>query len=147
MKTNGWNLKYNLECGIPVTKWYTWYVLDKSILVLKNCMECPWNNSQSICNPGRRKTTQNVDVSVLLRRGKKNMFRSRRREGSGRKRRVGGKRGLVQIWEEIGKKHTGLLIWKEVCSHGGGGSVCRHYKVPDAWDPRDSQDPTWRTLA
>ena len=36
---------------------------------------------------------QSVNATVLLRRGKKRMFGSRRREGSGRERRVGGKGG------------------------------------------------------
>jgi hypothetical protein len=48
-----------------------------------------------------------VDVTVLLRREKKIVPRSRGREGSGRDRGGGCKCGSDQIQEEMGKKFRG----------------------------------------
>ena len=53
--------------------------------------------------------------------GKKIILESRGREGDlGGSKEGRGKDGLVQIWEEMGKKYRGSVICKEVYSNGGG---------------------------
>ena len=55
----------------------------------------------------KKKEDQNVDASVLLRRGKKIITGGREREGSGREGERGGKRGTGSLWEEMGEKYRG----------------------------------------
>ena len=63
------------------------------------------------------------------------------------KRRGRGKGVPDQIREELGEKQRGSGILKEGYSCGGGRTEHSHKKVPDARDPRSSQDPTEKTLA
>jgi hypothetical protein len=62
------------------------------------------------------------------------------------KRRGRGKGVPVQIREELGEKQRRSGILKEGYSCGGGGTEHNHKKVPDARDPRSSQDSTEKTL-
>ena len=70
-----------------------------------------WNTHNSTHRPyetqEERRSHQSVDVTVLLRREKKIVPRSRGREGSGRDRGGGCKCGSDQIQEEMGKKFRG----------------------------------------
>jgi hypothetical protein len=88
-----------------------------------------------------------VDAIVLLRSGKKIFLGSRGREGSGREREGGKKRGGSSHKRGDGKEIQRVRNLKGGCSIEGVGTGGYHYKVPDARDPRVSQDPTGRSLA
>ena len=66
-------------------------------MISGNWSKNAWNAHNTTNRPWEPKeegrSHQSVNATVLLRRGKKRMFGSRRREGSGRERRVGGKGG------------------------------------------------------
>ena len=67
------------------------------LLISGNWSKNAWNAHNTTNRPRETReegrSHQSVNATVLLRRGKQRMFGSRRREGSGRERRVGGKGG------------------------------------------------------
>jgi hypothetical protein len=51
------------------------------------------------------------------------------------------------VLEEMEENFRGSEYWKEVCRSEGWGTMCSHYIVGDAQDPRVSHNPTGMTLA
>jgi hypothetical protein len=83
--------KYHPERGNPIIKEHTWYALtDKRILAQKlGILKIQFTDHMKL----KRKEDQNVDVSVLLRRGNKLLKGGRGWEGLGRKRGGGWGKG------------------------------------------------------